>query len=503
MNKRLKTALAYSILLLTITTSCTKDLELDPISQISNQSFWKSEGDVMGALNGMYVRLRTQADGNLFAWGELRSEVMDQSLAGAAGLQLFYYNELDRSNVGTRAGNGAVNSTWQGMYTVIHDANLLIKYAPSITYSSESVKNQVLAEAHAMRAYAYFVLTKTWGDLPIVIEPTEGFKPESILKERASKEDVMSLVKADIETSLDLFPNNDFKTGRNMWSKPSANALKAEVYLWTGKTMDGGAKDFQTSLLAIQEIEKSDVELLADYSSVFDYQNKGNKEILMAVRYQDLEATDNIHTNMYISGAYMSSAADQQTIDRVGVLGGLPIMSISQLVRDQFSTDDQRRDATFIEIKIPDTGGSKKLYASIVSKFSGTEIGGSRRFIDDIVLFRYADVLLMKAEAQNALDQDPTAAINQVRKRAYGNNFAAHTYIHTDQVTADQAILKERLLELAVEGKRWWDLIRFEKAFDLVPSLQQRKDQKHLLLFPISETTLSLEPLVQQNEGYN
>src|SRR5690606_38914677 len=117
MKIKVKNLLTYSAVLLISMASCTKDLELDPVSQISNQSFWKSEGAVTGALNGMYVRLRSQAIGNLFAWGEMRSETMDRSLAGSAGLQVFYYNELDRANVGLAAGNGMVNSTWQGMYT--------------------------------------------------------------------------------------------------------------------------------------------------------------------------------------------------------------------------------------------------------------------------------------------------------------------------------------------------------------------------------------------------
>lgn len=493
----------YSTVLLMAITSCTDQLELDPVSQISNQSFWKTEEDVLGARTGMYIRLRAQADGNLLTWGELRSEVPDGSLAGNAGMHVFYYNELDRSNVGTAAGNARVSSTWQGMYTVIHDANLLLKYAPEITFSSESVKNQVLAEAHAMRAYAYFTLTKTWGDLPLVMEPTEGYDPEVIMKERSPKEEVMSFIKSDIESALALFPNSNFQGSRSMWSKPAAYALQAEVHLWTGKTMDGGTADFNTALSAIAAVEESDVTLLDDYASIFDYENKGNKEILMAVRYEDLEARDNFHMNMYMPGAYMTSEADAETQEALGVLGGLPSLSISQAVRDQFMPYDQRRDATFIDIEIPSSSGGTELFASVVSKFSGTVIGGNRRFIDDYILFRYADVLLMKAEAQNALGQDPTESINEVRRRAYGEHYNDHRYVHQSVQAADEAILQERLLELAMEGKRWWDLIRFEKAFELVPSLQNRVGQTHLLLFPIAETTLSLEPKVQQNEGYN
>lgn len=109
----------------------------------------------------------------------------------------------------------------------------------------------------------------------------------------------------------------------------------------------------------------------------------------------------------------------------------------------------------------------------------------------------------MKAEAKNALGQDPSPEINLVRQRAYGTNFPARTFVNGTKAANDDAILKERLLELVVEGKRWWDLVRFDKAFDLVPSLQTRKTERHLLLFPISTTVLSLEPKVKQNPGYN
>lgn len=501
--KKIKIFLYCSAVFFVSLTSCTKNLELDPVSQISNQSFWKTEGDAIGALNGMYVRLRGQATGNLFTWGELRSEVMDRSLGGAAGMQVFYYNELNRANVGVGAGQGLINPTWQGMYTVIHDANLLLKYVKGVQFSTESARNQVLAEAHAMRAYTYFVLTKTWGDLPLVTDPTEGYNPEVIMKERSSKEEIMKLIKEDIEASLTLFSSNTFKNGRHMWSKPAVNALKAEVYLWSAKRLGGGEKDFQNALEAIEAVEKSDVTLLDDYASVFDYSNKGNKEILMAVRFQDIEASDNIYSLMYIENAYMNQSTDQATKDRIGVLGGFPYTTVSQLARNQFTQEDQRRNATFIEMNIPSEDGGVRYYGSVVSKFSGTIIGGARRFLDDYVIFRYADVLLMKAEAQNSLGLDPSEAINKVRKRAYGASFVDHTFVFTDAAAADEAILKERLLELAVEGKRWWDLVRFDKAFDLVPSLQGKRDQSHLMLFPISESTLSLEPKIKQNKGYD
>src|SRR5690606_4394923 len=125
-----------------------------------------------------------------------------------------------------------------------------------------------------------------------------------------------------------------------------------------------------------------------------------------------------------------------------------------------------------------------------------------RRYLDDIVLYRYADVLLMKAEAKNALGQDPSAEINKVRRRAYGNNFNSHVFVNGDKSHNDEIILKERLLELLFEGKRCWDLIRFNKVFEIIPSLRDSYGQDYLLLFPISEGTLSIETKVKQNLGY-
>ena len=128
---------------------------------------------------------------------------------------------------------------------------------------------------------------------------------------------------------------------------------------------------------------------------------------------------------------------------------------------------------------------------------------GDRIFADDIILYRYADILLMKAEAKNALGQDPSAEINEVRKRAYKDKYEEHIYVNSTKEANDAAILKERLLELAFEGKRWWDLVRFDKAFDLVPSLREHKGEDYMMLFPIPLSRISVEPKVTQNPGWD
>ena len=108
----------------------------------------------------------------------------------------------------------------------------------------------------------------------------------------------------------------------------------------------------------------------------------------------------------------------------------------------------------------------------------------------------------MKAEAKNGLGMDPTPEMKEVRERAYGaENYAAHEFVNGSFEENDEAILQERLFELALECKRWFDLVRFDKAFELVPSLQGRSDPA-LLYFPIPSSVLSLEPLVEPNTGW-
>jgi hypothetical protein len=354
-----------------------------------------------------------------------------------------------------------------------------------------------------MRAFLYFLLAKTWGGVPLRIEPTESYNPATIQLPRSPETEVFKLIKHDLDTAIQLFPNNSFPSGRNKWSKPAANTLKGDVYLWTAKRLNGGTADLTTALNALKEVQTADVTLLPNFADIFKYTNKGNKEIIMAIHFDLNESSNQTFAyNMYASSTSFPSYVPQSQRDSVGVPmagGNGNVWRVSDVVRNQFSDDDKRRAATYLDIKGSSTG---QYYTNYGLKNSGTVSNGVRYLASDYILYRYADVLLMIAEAKNALGQDPSTEINLVRQRAYGANYSNHVFVSGTKEENDSAILKERLFEFALEGKRWWDLVRFGKAFELVPSLAGKESNPGLLYWPAGLSLTTREPLVTETEGW-
>lgn len=471
--------------------SCTDDITLEPISSITSNSFFKTQNDAEGAITGVYDLFREIADEQCFSWGEARAMELEGG-RGSRDMTVFE-NRMTPLNPGPN---------WYNLYKIVHHTNLILKYVPDIDgFSSDNEKNRVLAQAYTMRAFCYFTIAKTWGDAVLVTEPTESYDPEALYKERTPVAEVFTVIKQDINDAVSLFPDNSFPEGRNRWSKSSANALKADIYLWTGKRMTGGQADFTVALNALNEIVASDIELLPDFESVFDYNNKGNQEIIMSVNWNKTEASRNYFWTFYIVDGLPTNLTPEVEA-KVGLIGGQNYYIVTRETSAKFSNDDLRKEATFYDIYTPDALGDLTVYeTSINTKFKGVVISGVRQFINDIIIYRYADVLLMIAEAKNALGQDPSTEINMVRQRAYGANYdPAHVFVSGTQDANDAAILAERDLELLFEGKRWYDLVRFGKAIEQVPALSAGEEWR--FLFPIGADVLSRESSVQQNPGY-
>ena len=478
--------------------ACSSDLlTIQPVSSVSSASYWQTEDDVKGVLYKMYDGLRGLADNyTLLYWGEGRSEVYGYAF-GTSGMAPFFENTL-RADV-------SPGPSWQNVYSVIQHANLLIKYVPKINFRNNNDKNDVLSQAYAMRAFLYFWMTRIYGDLILRLDPIEGFTPNDVNVGRSSIDEVFSLIKSDIEKSLQGFSGNTIPTGRYLWSKPAVNTLKADVYLWTAKKRGGGNSDLQAALDALTEVETtpSSLELLNNFEDVFAYGKPGNNEVIFTIAFRLHENGTNWGKNQWISQTFMRSDFTPETRNRIGTPAWGSGWTIHPRVRNQFHIEDQRRNATFVDMYYfhPVTG-KETFFDAFPSKYKGVVDAGTRLMVNDVPLYRYADVLLLKAEVKNALGQDPSPEINMIRKRAYGGNYGDFIFVSGSQAENDNAILLERLFEFATEAKRWFDLIRFGKVYDLVPTFYNLKGRDELLLWPISVNILALEPLVQQNPGW-
>lgn len=486
--------LVYQIIsgvFLMFTLSCSEQLELAPVSSISVASFWENPNDARGALAGMYSEFRGLGN-EYFFMGELRSQSVETGpIRNPVGYVEYYENTITPETA---------QMGWQQHYKIISTANLIIDNVPDIAFPDESEKNNILAQAYTMRAYMYFALARTWGDVPLITEPLRDFSAESTFIPRSPVQQIFDLIKSDIDKAIELFPDNDFPPGRAKWSKPAANMLKGKIYLWTGKTMNGGTQDFTTALAAFEEVKKANLQLLDDYSEIFDYSNKGNKEIIFAIHYNELETGNNIYYRIYPQPTAIENS-NERTIEDLSP-GGWGLMGPAVHIMDQFNEDDKRADATFYKLyRYSDSGEDSTYYTSALVKFDGLVVGNNRQFIDDIIVYRYADLLLSIAEAKNALGQDPSTEINMVRGRAYGENFDEHVFISGSQEENDEAILQERLFELGFEGARWWDLVRFGKAYELVPSLQGKENEVPILL-PLPVDVLTRNSTLTQTPGW-
>src|SRR5690606_28127302 len=235
-------------------------------------------------------------------------------------------------------------------------------------------------------------------------------------------------------------------------------------------------------------------------------------EFIFALDYKQDEAT-----NIYNSLTGRSTEINPTFDDHGDSMGNFVIAGANRYGQSEKTilllddNDDSRKDATFIRLYTNDNGGlgyptytESAYFGSVFNKFLGQVIGSARIFEDDVPLYRYADVLLLLAEAKNHLGEDPSGEINQIRQRAYGANYnpAIHAYVNGSQIDNANAILNERYKEFVGEGKRWWDLRRAGDSFviDNIEFLNPGDEYK--LLLPISDDMRGRNPLLDQTPGW-
>lgn len=474
--------------ILLLPMGCDDDLNLTPESVITVSSFFQNEDDARSAAAGMYSALRGISN-SLYIYGDERADNTEQTDLGTG-------NDANRNTIKSSTGG----ADWSGFYNILKDVNNVIDRVPDVTFTSDTEKKQILGEAYFIRAWTYFMMARVWGDVPLVLVPISSpGQPEALPDGRDAIAAVFTQIKADIESSLGFFPDNAI-SDRNRASKPAANMLKAEVFLWTAKLQGGGSGDLNTAKSAIdQVIGHGDLSLQADYKAMFATTSATGEDIFSL--YRDINEGGSLFATRYnVSDSFWANLSDADKAVIPFVSGSVRFYTTTQRFRDQIVANangntDSREAVYFLEYTDP-SGDPRH----IMNKYEGESVGNNvNQMTDDFKVYRYADAILVKAEIENALGNTSVAItnLNLIRNRVGIGNYPGSS----TSEAVDEAILQERGIELAFEAKRFFDLVRFRKAYELVPTLIGRETEQPIL-WPITVGTRSLNPSLQQTPGY-
>lgn len=472
--------------------------------------------------------------------------VSDDALKGGQNLNDMS-NSYDMENWKTISNNDMLNDIYRANFLGIGRCNLSLRYIANVAPDSvmtESVKNRLLGEAHFLRAMYYFRLLRIFGGVPLsldVIDGTDGWKLE-----RASVDEVYKAIIADLEAAnatlwvRSQYPAEDL--GRATKGAAQAMLLKTYLYMagdyWNKQVSMSSADCYKLAKAWGDSIIASgEYSLETNYANLFSLAGENGPESVFEVQYMEEETSD-YGADAGGFGATRGTFSVILTRSRSSLLGGgWGFNKPTQNLYDEYEPGDARRDATILnpndtlienpneEIYLGCRYVSRK--RSLYLNESGTsyeKLGHATRGEINNTIIRYADVLLMHAEACIGAGQgDAQADLNQVRTARGMASYPGYSFTVNgttiDAPTLLQAVRHERRVELAMEGHRWFDIVRWngldgqgvKKHMDAYKATETKKAQDQMAafvegkheIFPIPSKQRELNPALTQNPQYN
>lgn len=494
----------YILIILTIVLgSCSNFLDVSPSDRLTQVDFWKTRQHAEAALIGTYNAL---LNGNVY--GDVAMIAMEAATPNA-----YTYNNTGgggfiAQGIHDAANNGIINNKWGTLYTGIGRANTLLDNIGGITMD-EATKKRYAAEAKFLRALFYHNLWVYYGGVPLILE-TPNLEKQGALPRSKADEVYAQIIKDCDEAVVDL---PQLGTTKGNASKGAALALKARTMLYKG--------DFQGAATAAKQIiDGKSYTLFADYRELFQLDKEGNSEVIFDVQFKNPEFTHNMDI---VLTDFNSIAPLPDLLNDYYMTDGLPAAQ-SKLFdfKKPYDNRDPRlnqtnilpgttfRAKTVLANTFGFTGIGQKKYTVYKDNEVGTTLAGGQSEIN-YMIFRYADVLLMYAEAQNEVAGPSQAiydALNLIRKRAGMPNFP--TGLTKDQMRTE--IRHERRIELAGEGLYYHDIRRwgtaekvmntdvFNFAGGKIGTRKFNKDRDYL--WPVPTVVLQNNPALEQNPGY-
>ncbi|HEY6900710.1 MAG TPA: RagB/SusD family nutrient uptake outer membrane protein [Puia sp.] len=475
--------------------SCKKSfLELSDPTRIETSNYYKDSASIATAVNACYSSMmdiygRLSGSRGIFVFADVPSDESYSPVDGA-GIGDFEYFNFTSTNTN-------LQTSWQMMYRGIARCNIVISRAPAVPMS-DSARQRLMAEAKFMRAMTYFNAVRIWGDIPLVTEEIPTVQ-DAYKYGRAKTVDVYARIITDLKEAAAFLPvkyTAPADIGRI--TRGAALGILGKVYLTMNNYTEAAATlgDFITT------IAPGTYSLQSSYANIFLTSNEMNSEIIAAVRYKKGGTNTGSLFDNYFGPPFAAV---------VGIGNGYMYNLVRKELYDNLRNFDAlSKDSIRFKTSFGFTGGSY-YYTKKYLDMPTTEGDAD----NDWIILRYADVLLMYAEALNELNPGNVAAavpyINQVRTRAgFSGVGLLPATLTQDQLRT--AIQEERRMELNMEGHRWFDLVRTGKAIEvmnkhfIVNGIKVGNNpvqiDAHNLLFPIPITEINTNPIITQNTGY-
>ncbi|MDI3319282.1 RagB/SusD family nutrient uptake outer membrane protein [Pinibacter soli] len=424
----------------TAACSCGKYLELKPQDGIIREDFWKTKEQLQAAVDGCYASLLGGSDRPIpeymFLWGELRADLLTPSTGVTS-------EETDIMNVNILATNSLTN--WRAIYRTINYCNTVIDFGPGVLKVDQTLTQQSLdaslAEVKALRALLYFYLVRSFRDVPLVVKSTSSDDQLQQLTKTSGAEVLQQIIKdlSEAETAAPLTYNSN-ADDKGRITRYTVYAIQADVYLWMEK--------YPEALAACNKIINSQ-------------------------KFGLVSGNTGWFTNVFVNGNSSEGIFEIQ-FDRTKLNSFYPMFRTRpRFIASSIITDPDNGiymadvlDPTKKDIR--GDGAAARFGDGLIWKYIGVDDNTMRVAEESFahwIVYRYADILLMKAEALALTGKGPEALdlVNTIRQRAKALTQTARVVDPTDAEAVCDYILEERAREFAYEGKRWYDVLRHAK----------------------------------------
>lgn len=489
------------ILCSAVFSACHKDLEIPYDNALSVSNMWKDASDLEQSVPGIYKRLQayfSASECNVFYFGELR---VGDYMWGPSQES----HAVDNFKIACRHNTLNPSNTigWGGLYSVIDQANAVIKHGPECNAPQERL-DWALAQAYFARAYCYFHAARVWGEVPVNLLPVESTTQEECYPSQKSVAEVYAQVEADLNACEALA--DKLGSEKYFGTRDAFNTLKADYALWMYATRDGGSKYLDMAEQALKAIGISGDRLI-DYASVFDRTKKKNNEIIFSLA---LSASSTggyqiffCHPSNAIASAYRNNPVP---------ISSTQWWNYSQNFMDILK-DSEKKGDTRVKTNLGYgnySSAANKHEISWCNKLLGDMSKSPVVQDNDLIYYRYGYVVMLDAELKYYKKDYAGAnkSLNLIAKRAYGKD---NYYTSTDPADVLNNIVHEYFMEFPAEGMIWWALIRTGKIWDMEPNSEipgqtfkiLRDKNPNILLWPIAQGSINKNSNLHQIQGWS